>query len=74
MQITETKHIQIAVNGEDRSVPEGASLLEVLSHLGIQADRVAIEKDRAIVRKGDWAATIVQPGAQLEIVQFVGGG
>lgn len=66
--------MQIGVNGEERSVPEGANLLDVLSHLGLKADRVAIEKDRAIVRKGDWAGTIVQAGAQLEIVQFVGGG
>lgn len=52
----------------------GLTLLDLLARLGIQADRVAVEKDRLIVRKTEWASTPIQAGAQLEIVQFVGGG
>jgi len=33
-----------------------------------------VELDRHIVRKAEWPATAVSAGAQLEIVQFVGGG
>jgi sulfur carrier protein len=36
--------------------------------------RVAVELDRAIVRKSDWDAVEVRDGAQLEVVWFVGGG
>lgn len=74
MPTTETKKIDIIINGELRSVEAGANLLDVLSLLDIAPDRVAIEKDRAIVRKAEWATTVVQAGAQLEVVQFVGGG
>jgi sulfur carrier protein len=46
----------------------------LLAELGIASDRVAVELNRAIVRKPQWEATPVLDGAQLEIVQFVGGG
>jgi len=35
---------------------------------------VAVELNRAIVRQAHWAETEVPPGAEVEIVQFVGGG
>ena len=71
---TKTNEVQIVVNGQVRLVPEGRSLLELLSWLNIAPDRVAIELDRRIIRRQDWEQTIVLPGAALEIVQFVGGG
>lgn len=74
MPTTETKKIDIIVNGELRYVEAGANLLDVLDLLDIPPERVAIEKDRAIVRKAEWANTVVQAGARLEVVQFVGGG
>jgi thiamine biosynthesis protein ThiS len=36
--------------------------------------RVAVELDRRIIKPPLWAETVLRPGAQLEIVQFVGGG
>ena len=66
--------IAIEVNGEPRAVPQGLSVTALLDHLGIEADRVAVELDRAIVRKTDWASTPVRGGANVEIVMFVGGG
>ena len=69
-----TGTVEIVVNGEARSVPEGSTLVDIVGILGLEQDRLAIEKDRVIVRKADWARTLVRPGTQLEIVQFVGGG
>lgn len=74
MSNTETDQIAIVVNGVARNVPAGLSLIELLDALGIEGDRVAIELNGAIVRKPAWTATSVEPGAMLEIVQFVGGG
>ena len=70
----QTKEIQIVVNGERRTAPEGRSVKGVLEALGIEADRVAVELNRTIVRKPDWEHTPVGDGSTLEIVQFVGGG
>jgi len=71
---TETKSIQIVVNGQLRQVPEGQSLSETLIFLGIDPGRVAVELNRAIVRRDCWSRTTLEPGAALEVVQFVGGG
>lgn len=74
MQEVETKGMRIVVNGEERSVPQGQTVSSLLAALGIEAGRVAVELDRAIVRKADWDSTTVREGAKVEIVQFVGGG
>jgi len=66
--------IQIVVNGDSRSLPEGLTLLGLLRELELEPARVAIELDRRIVKQGEWAGTVLQTGARLEIVQFVGGG
>ena len=66
--------IEIVVNGEPRTVPLGLKLDSLLEHLEIPAARVAVERNRVIVRKTDWGATEVLNGDQVEIVWFVGGG
>jgi thiamine biosynthesis protein ThiS len=66
--------IEVVVNGETVAVPAGLTVLTLLEHLGVNPERVAIELNRKIVRQPDWPATIVRSEAQLEIVQFVGGG
>ena len=66
--------IGIVVNGKQVNVPAGMTVEGLLVELGIDRGRVAVELNRSIVRKGDWAAAKVQAGAALEIVQFVGGG
>jgi sulfur carrier protein len=74
MQQLETKQVRIVVNGEERWVPAGENVRSLLAVLGIDADRVAVELDRSIVRKPDWDSIVVRDGSRIEIVQFVGGG
>ena len=74
MESAETKTIEVVVNGEARSVPEGLSLDRLLVWLAIDPSRVAVERNRSIARKADWPATRIEPRDQLEIVWFVGGG
>jgi thiamine biosynthesis protein ThiS len=66
--------IEVSLNGESRSVPYGLTVFQMLEWLGIEPARVAVELNRDIVRQTEWTATPVEAGAQLEIVQFVGGG
>jgi thiamine biosynthesis protein ThiS len=66
--------IDIVVNGETHSVPEGQTILGLLGQLNLDPARVAVELDRRIVKQPNWKETVLPPGAQLEIVQFVGGG
>ena len=66
--------IEIVVNGEPKSAAEGQTILGLLRQLEVNPARVAVELNRRIVKPAEWAATSLGPGAQLEIVQFVGGG
>jgi len=66
--------IEITVNGEARSASEGQTILDLLRQLEIDPAQVAVELDRRIVKQPRWPETILHPGAQIEIVQFVGGG
>ena len=69
-----TSGIHIVVNGEAREVPPGLGVTGLLSHLGLPADRVAIERNLEILPRSQWLSTIVQPGDRFEIVHLVGGG
>ena len=66
--------IDIVVNGQPQSAAEGQTLLGLLGQLQLDPARVAVELDRRIIKQPLWAETVLRPGAQLEIVQFVGGG
>jgi len=66
--------LEITVNGEPQTAPEGLSILGLLQQLQLDPERVAVELDRRIVKQPYWPETVLRTGAQLEIVQFVGGG
>ena len=69
-----TSGIHIVVNGETREVPPGLGVTGLLAHLGLPADRVAIERNLEILPRSQWLSTMVQPGDRFEIVHLVGGG
>jgi sulfur carrier protein len=66
--------ISISVNGEQQETAEGKTIVDLLRQLQIDPARVAVELDRKIVKQPRWAQTVVDAGAEIEIVQFVGGG
>lgn len=55
-------------------MPENLTVRGLLEHLGLDTQRLAVELDRAIVRRTEWDMREVLDGAQVEIVEFVGGG
>lgn len=66
--------IQIIVNGEPRTVPEGLGVQALLALLGLPATRVAIERNLEILPRTQWGETKIEPGDRYEIVHLVGGG
>jgi thiamine biosynthesis protein ThiS len=66
--------IEIVLNGERQALPEGGTILDLLRQLNLDPARVAVELDLRIVKQARWAETVLNPGARVEIVQFVGGG
>ena len=64
----------LIINGEERSFEAPLSLAGLLEQLGLKLDRVAVEYNRSIVPRPQWAETSLAEGDRMEIVQFVGGG
>ena len=74
MESSSNATVEIVVNGEPRRVPEGLSLDRLLVFLEVDPGRVAVERNREIVRKPAWGGTVIEAGDSLEVVWFVGGG
>ena len=69
--------LTLILNGQSRAfdtLPEPASLEQLISELGLKGDRVAVEHNGEIVPRSGWAQTAVNGGDRLEVVHFVGGG
>ncbi|NUP97727.1 MAG: sulfur carrier protein ThiS [Planctomycetaceae bacterium] len=66
--------IEIRLNGEAKSVPEGTSVAALVAGLGLRPEVVAVERNGRIVRRAEHASTALQPGDELEVVTLVGGG
>ncbi len=64
----------IHVNGEFRQVPGGISISEMLSEIGLDSRKVAVERNREIVPRSALGEVCVDDGDTYEIVHFVGGG
>jgi len=66
--------MNITLNGEKKEVPDGLTVAGLLEHLSIQSQRVAVELNENIVRKTQYAETVLRNGDSLEVVSFMGGG
>jgi thiazole synthase len=72
MELQET--IAIHVNGGLTRVPVGVSIAAMLSELGLDARKVAVERNLTIVPRSTFGEVRVEEGDAYEIVHFVGGG
>jgi thiamine biosynthesis protein ThiS len=66
--------LRIQLNGEEKEIEEGATLLALVESLGLAPERVAIELNREVVRRADWPLVTLEGGDRVEVVHFVGGG
>jgi sulfur carrier protein len=66
--------MRATVNGERVELPEGLTVAGLLQHLGLKAERIAVERNGAVVKKARHGEEQLQPDDVLEIVTFVGGG
>ena len=67
------KMVKILLNGEEREVT-ASNLAALISDLGLDGRKVAVEKNLEIVPRSTYLATQINDGDRLEIVHFVGGG
>ena len=66
--------MEVQINGDWRSFPDGTTLAGLLEALGTARRGVAVALNGEVVRRGDWDGVVVPAGARLEILTAVQGG
>lgn len=66
--------VTVQVNGEPRGLPAGATVADLLAAIGLDARKVAVERNREIVPRSAYATTGLAEADVIEIVHFIGGG
>ena len=66
--------MRITLNGEPTDLDGSISVQALLDKLGIDGRIVAVECNMVVVRRANYASTMIPEGAEVEIVRFVGGG
>jgi len=66
--------MHVIINGEDREFAAPMSVAALLADLGLDARKIAFERNLEIVPKSAYGDTVVHDGDRLEIVHFIGGG
>jgi thiazole synthase len=66
--------MHITINGEGRDVEGRITVARLLDELGLDSRKIAVERNRELVRRSAFADTALADGDALEIVHFIGGG
>ena len=66
--------VRITVNDEPRELPADATIADLVTSLALGPRRIAVEVNRAVVPRADYAAHRLAEGDTVEIIHFVGGG
>ncbi len=64
----------IRLNGEPFQLAGPVTVTDLLTQLGIDPRRVAVEHNITVVKRGAYDTTLVREGDEVEVVNFVGGG
>jgi sulfur carrier protein len=66
----------VVLNGEPRELPSGATVALVVREAGAPSDGrgVAVALDGEVVPRGEWEATPLRDGQQIEVLHAVQGG
>lgn len=68
------EEMRVHVNGEPREFDGPLTVAGLVAKLGLDARKIAIERNLEIVPRSAYGGTPVSDGDRLEIVNFVGGG
>jgi sulfur carrier protein len=66
--------MKVILNGREEFLPGSVSLAQLITDKGLRPEVVVVEYNRTILKKEDWASTIVNEGDNIELLRFLGGG
>ena len=64
----------LTINGQPHTFSSPMTVEDLIAHFDLSEQRVAVERNRQIVPRDDYARTALAIGDELEIVTLVGGG
>ena len=66
--------VEITLNGEKRTLAEALTLAAVIESLELGERRIAVVRNGDVIRREDYASTLLADGDMVDIVHMVGGG
>ncbi len=66
--------MRVRVNGQWQECQDGLTVAALLEKLSLEARRVAVERNKLLVRRATFEQTLLADDDELEIVTLVGGG
>ena len=66
--------MNLTINGETRSFDSVPDVATLVATLGLDARKVAVERNLEIVPRSAYGRTALAEGDRIEIVHFIGGG
>ena len=66
--------MRLLLNGDERDIANVSTIADLVSALGLDSRKVAVERNLEIVPRSTYADTALADGDRIEIVTFIGGG
>lgn len=64
----------VCVNGQDRELPEGAKVLDLLNTVGLGAVPIVVQRNDDILDRESFGEIPLAAGDRIELIRLVGGG
>ncbi|MCR2803867.1 sulfur carrier protein ThiS [Paenibacillus soyae] len=65
--------MKITVNGKQEQL-EVQTVEDIVAHYALQEKPIVVEADGIVLKREQWATTLVREDSKIELVHFVGGG
>ncbi|MHC4224050.1 MAG: sulfur carrier protein ThiS [Planctomycetota bacterium] len=68
------EEVKLVLNGKETDVAAGTTIGELVDRITSDRSRIAVERNREIVKRDTYDVTSVEEGDVIEVVTLVGGG
>lgn len=66
--------MQLTINGHSKHFADSMTIEDMVKEVGADVTQIAVEQNRVIIPRSQFAATQLRDGDTIELVEFVGGG
>jgi sulfur carrier protein len=66
--------LRLRVNGDERAVPPGATVADLVAELGLEPRGIAVAVDGEVVTRRRWQDRTLSAGDQVEVLSIAQGG